>query len=806
MIKAPIPDNEKERLKTLYSFEVLGTLPEKHFDEITKTAALICKCKIALISLVDSERQWFKSKQGLDATETPRDISYCGHAIMDDDLMIVEDAGKDERFCDNPLLLNAPHVRFYAGAPLVTPNGHRIGTLCVIDSKPRTLSEEQKILLKTLSKQVVNYLELAKIKVKRISELREIETYKKGLDAHAIIARTDKSGRITYVNDKFCELSKYSTDELIGHDHRIIDSGYHPDDFFAQILNSISKDNTWRGEIRHRAKDGRLFWVDTTIVPLKDEKGEINEYMYFRYDITSKKEKDYLLGEAQKIAKIGGWTFNTETEELTWTDETYRIVEIEIGSPSILLEAINLYAEHDRPRIKRYINDCIEKGISFESDFELYTAKGNKKWVHVKGEPEFRSSGKVIRVIGTFQDVTERILAEEAYIIQKNSALHNAKLASIGVLAAGVGHEINNPLAIVNGYVWRMKRIIEKNQKLSSEDMENYLGKIIVATERISTIVKGLRTFSHSDTTGAALFSPVEAVKESFNLIKEIYENDGVKMQLHEDVSNQDLVVNGNRGNFQQVLMNLISNAKDSMENCKNKTIDIDIIEKNDQIEISVKDTGYGIPKDLQEKIFDPFFTTKEVNKGTGIGLSLVHNFIKDMNGKIRIDSEENKGSIFTLELPTASESKPSNMMENELPTADVVPQKRWVILAEDEEGIREFLCYMLEDIGLNVTAVENGKEAYDIYIKDPKKYDLIISDMQMPVMDGPTLLKMIRGKQELEQPKFIFMTGGINVDFDDNQNGLNCSYDGYLLKPFDKNSMAETISACFKVKNTNVA
>lgn len=806
MIKPPTPDNEKERLRTLHEYEVLGTLPENHFDEITKTASLICECKIAAISLVDRERQCFKSTQGIDATESPRDFSFCGHAILSDDLMVVEDAENDERFCENPFLLTAPSARFYAGAPLIAPNGHRIGTLCVIDDKPRTLSEEQKLLLKTLSKQVVNYLELAKRKVREVSKLRELETYKKGLDAHAIIARTDKSGRITYVNDKFCEISKYSRDELIGKDHRIINSGYHTSEFIAEIWSSISKDKFWRGEIRNRAKDGSLYWVDTTIIPLKDEKGEIQEYMSFRYDITSKKETEYLLDEAQKIAKVGGWSINAETGELHWTDETYRIVEVEIGSPLMTPAAINLYAEHDRPRIEKCLTNCIEKGISFESNFEFYTAKGNKKWVQVKGEPEFRSTGRVIRIIGTFQDITERVLAEEEYKIQKNSALHNAKLASIGVLAAGVGHEVNNPLAIVNGYIWKMKRRIEKNEEVSAGDLEDYLEKINVATDRISKIVLGLRTFSSSDTTKAAHFSPVEAVKESFDLIKEIFENDGVKIHLHENVTDQNLSVNANRGNFQQVLMNLISNAKDSMENSKNKSIDISIVQKSDQIEISVKDTGHGIPKDLQEKVFDPFFTTKEVNKGTGFGLSLVHNFIKDMEGKVRITSEENKGSVFTLELPIISDCRTAEVVNIKSPAPAVVPQKAYAILADDEEGIRELLLFMLEDMGLNVTPVKNGKEAYDLYIKDPGKYDLIISDMKMPEMDGPTLLKSIRAKQELEQPKFIFITGGIDVNFEDSENGLNCSYDGYLLKPFDENAIIETVSGCLNEKYKNAA
>jgi PAS domain S-box-containing protein len=160
MLKAPIPGNESARLKKLVEYNVLDTDAEDIFDEVTKTAAAICDAKISLVSLIDSDRQWFKSKVGLDAAETPRDISYCGHAIQSDDIMIVEDAADDHRFCDNPLYLGEPHVKFYAGAPLVTPDGFRIGTLCVIDPEKKTLQAHQILALKSLSKQVVNYLEL----------------------------------------------------------------------------------------------------------------------------------------------------------------------------------------------------------------------------------------------------------------------------------------------------------------------------------------------------------------------------------------------------------------------------------------------------------------------------------------------------------------------------------------------------------------------------------------------------------------------------------------------------------------------
>lgn len=136
----PTPDNEAERLKTLGSYEILDTRPEDRFDELTRLAALICGTPIALVSLVDEDRQWFKSKVGLEASQTPREQAFCAHAIMSQDLLVVRDASKDPRFAANPLVLGEPHIRLYAGAPLTAPNGHNLGALCVIDRKPRRLS------------------------------------------------------------------------------------------------------------------------------------------------------------------------------------------------------------------------------------------------------------------------------------------------------------------------------------------------------------------------------------------------------------------------------------------------------------------------------------------------------------------------------------------------------------------------------------------------------------------------------------------------------------------------------------------
>ncbi len=160
MIAAPYPDNEHDRIHKLEDLDILDTLEEQAYDDLTFLAAQICNTPIALVSLVDSDRQWFKSHHGLDARETPRDIAFCAHAILGDEVMVVEDSEKDERFHDNPLATDAPHVKFYAGAPLILDNNIHLGTLCVIDNEARSISADQKKSLQALARQVVSQLQL----------------------------------------------------------------------------------------------------------------------------------------------------------------------------------------------------------------------------------------------------------------------------------------------------------------------------------------------------------------------------------------------------------------------------------------------------------------------------------------------------------------------------------------------------------------------------------------------------------------------------------------------------------------------
>ena len=203
MTPAPLPQNEPERLDALRRYEVLDTEPEQKFDDLTLLASHICQAPIALISLVDAERQWFKSKVGLTTSQTARSISFCAHAILEDDVMVVPDAAADARFANNPIVTGEPNVRFYAGAPLVTPDGHALGTLCVVDRVPRNLSAAQLDALRALARQVVAQLELRR-RLKKEREERKQAIDEKETTVHlilnqmpAILWSTDTDLRLT---------------------------------------------------------------------------------------------------------------------------------------------------------------------------------------------------------------------------------------------------------------------------------------------------------------------------------------------------------------------------------------------------------------------------------------------------------------------------------------------------------------------------------------------------------------------------------------------------------------------------------
>lgn len=308
---APLPDDEAIRLCALQQYHVLDTDPESGFDDITRLTVQLCDTPIALVSLVDAHRQWFKSKVGLDVTETPRDVAFCSHSILQQDVLIVPDTLQDARFATNPLVTFDPFIRFYAGVPLITPTGEALGTLCVIDQVPRTLTSQQIEGLRVLSRQVVNQLELRRSLMISASlayesqmaevALRQSEAKFRNLVEHTNdwVWEIDLYGRFTYVNPKVFDILGYQPEEILGRTTFDFMPSKEAKQFSGLLSIFIVQQAPFtRLEKVLLHKSGHVVELETSGSPIFDDEGKLQGYRGMARDVTERKQSERKMREA----------------------------------------------------------------------------------------------------------------------------------------------------------------------------------------------------------------------------------------------------------------------------------------------------------------------------------------------------------------------------------------------------------------------------------------------------------------------------------------------------------------------------
>jgi signal transduction histidine kinase len=277
MISAEIPVNEKERLTKLKEYNILDTPEEESFDEIVKLASIICKVPMSTITLIDEKRQWFKAKVGLKYQETSREIAFCAHVINGDDLMIINDAAEDERFADNPMVTSDPDIRFYAGMPLITPDGNKLGTICVIDNVPRTLTEEQKFALQILAKNVITLLEL-RLKNSNLSDTLT-----------TLYSQSNEIERINNINTRLLSILAHDLKNPLGVIQQVTD---------MYLAGQISSDdmNEIFTELKKNVKNALDMLNEVLQWGTAQVEGKATEFKDFNlYDLVQQKGEDYYL-------------------------------------------------------------------------------------------------------------------------------------------------------------------------------------------------------------------------------------------------------------------------------------------------------------------------------------------------------------------------------------------------------------------------------------------------------------------------------------------------------------------------------
>ena len=310
MTTYPIPPNENERLNVLHALNLLDTPPEEVFDRITRLVARVLDVPIALVSLVDTDRQWFKSRVGLDAIETPRELAFCAHAIVQTSPMIVPDATLDERFADNALVTSNPNIRFYAGVPLRSVSGLSIGTLCAIDSKPRKLNADEINILIDLAAVISKEVQMreAMILSQATSELakKAVETIEARFRtvferAGVGIALVAPDGGWLRVNDALCQIVGYSQDEFVKLTFQDIT---HPDDLDSDLylLRQLIDDEIDRYQLEKRyiTKSGNTIWIQLIVTKQMSPQGELEYFVSIIKDIQERKEAEASLTELRK--------------------------------------------------------------------------------------------------------------------------------------------------------------------------------------------------------------------------------------------------------------------------------------------------------------------------------------------------------------------------------------------------------------------------------------------------------------------------------------------------------------------------
>ena len=637
----------------------------------------------------------------------------------------------------------------------------------------------------------------------------EILGYKKVLNESSIVAITDKFGLITFANDNFCKISKYTREELIGQDHKMVNSGYHSKEFMKDIWTTIEAKNIWRGEIKNKAKDGSIYWVDTTIVPFLDDYGNIYQYVSVRNDITAKK---MLSQYAVSLIEASRDPLVTITPDGKITDVNEAMVNV-TGVKREKLKGTNFKDYFTDPqKASEICKEVFKEG--FVADYPLTIMDGKLTDVLFNGSVYKDDRGNTLGAVIVARDIMEqkrnekelieaKIFAELALEITeeaKSRAEHALKAKQ--QFLSNMSHEIRTPMNAIIGFT----KVILKTE-LTSKQRE-YLDAIKISGDALIVLINDILDLAKVD-SGKMIFEKTQFKMEaSIYSMLHLFEpkNQEKNLILIKEYDKQipDVLI-GDPLRLHQIILNLVSNAL-KFTNKGFIKVSVKLIAQTDEdvtIEFNVKDSGIGIAKHKIENIFENFQQassgTSRIYGGTGLGLAIVKQLVESQGGIINVKSELMEGSTFSF---TLSFLKSTNEIKLETePTVlelDSAVKQVKVLVVEDIPLNQLLMKTILDEFGFERDIASNGKIAIEKLEKN--SYDIILMDLQMPEMNGFEATEYIRNEMKLKIPIIALTADVTTVDL------AKCTAVGmndYIAKPVDDKLLYNKIVGLVK-KNNN--
>jgi len=745
---------EFERLAALERLDVLDTPPEPIFDSLTELAAQIFRTPIALVSLVDEKRQWFKSCIGLDVDHTSRDISFCQHAIASDEVFVVNDALGDPRFCDNPLVTGPPDIRFYAGAPLITPEGHRLGTLCVIDVVARTFSEAEVSQLRAIAKGVVHALIL------RLEALgRERIAVVVAEQAKLLMLAEEMAGVGTWSWDVATDRTTWS--EQVYRIH-----GFQPDVAPPPLSGVLERyhpdDATTLGDYVQRAvTEGRDYALEARIYRHDGEERHVLARGACRYDATGAVSS--LVGTFQDVTEhvaeerfIRTLTDNLPSMVSYWDKALHcRFANTTFGewfdrSPASLtgitlpeLLGPNLFAMKEG-HVRAVLSG---ERQSFSSTLIKPSGDVGHIWTHYI--PDIDATGRTQGFYVLVNDVTELKNAQDA-LQDANTLLTAARdqaetaCAVKSEFLANMSHELRTPLTSILGFSDLLKpRLTDDMQSL------HYATRIRHAADVLLTTVNDILDFSKLEAGQVEVEPrPVEVARVLDDAVGLMSPQASAKdLSLICDVTgapHREVMLDDTR--VRQILLNLLSNAL-KFTGAGSVTASVAAV-AGGRLRFEVRDTGSGIPVERQDRLFKRFSqvdgSTTRLHGGTGLGLAICKGLVEAMDGVIGVNSVLGQGSVFFFEVPLVEAHAPV-LLACDLDTGygGMLDGLR-LLVVDDNPANRELVRLICGAVGMEVMEADSGEAAIGLARDHP--VDLILMDMRMPGMDGATAARVIVG------------------------------------------------------------